>query len=286
MASVFTTSRDIELLTSLVMGPLTTAQLLKLSNTFPAGPFRSPRTLLDRLQRLTAGGFVRRFRLAIIHARGGGLPHYYKLAPAGLRLLFGEEATPPSKQFFAPVAVARHYHTHSLAEFMVATAVAAQRAGYRLVDINPENTFAIDIDGERLLPDLRFDLQTDSGRFRFLVEIDCSTETIQSAKHDQTLTRKLRLHDAYQDRSGERHRVLFVCTRSHERVSHILAVAASVVRNSHRTLFLGIHLPAYLAATEPLADQLFSDHRGRKHPLVPTAPGMTVENQLALTAVG
>ncbi len=147
MTNVFTTSRDVELLTSLVMAPLTTAQLLKLSETYAAGPFRSPRTLLDRLQRLLHGGFIQRFPLAIVSLRGGGLPHYYKLTPAGLRLLYGEEARPPSKQFFAPVAVARHYHTHALSQFLVATAVAAFRNGFRMQEVYPENTCILDVSG-------------------------------------------------------------------------------------------------------------------------------------------
>ena len=70
-----TTSRDVELLTALVMSPLTVVQLLKLSGTFDAGPFPSERTLLDRLQRLRLGGWVRRWPLAIAR-RGGGPPDY------------------------------------------------------------------------------------------------------------------------------------------------------------------------------------------------------------------
>ena len=157
-----TTSRDVELLTALVMSPLTVAQLLKLSRTFAAGPFASTRTLLDRLQRLRLGGWVRRWPLAV--ARGsGGAPAYYKDAPQGLKLLYGEEAAPPTKQFFAEVAVSRHHHLHSLAEFLVHTAVAAHREGFRMVDVHPENTFVAEVKGERLVPDHRFDLVSMGG---------------------------------------------------------------------------------------------------------------------------
>src|SRR5436190_15458978 len=129
-----TTSRDIDLLTSLVMSPLTLQQLLKLSQTFAAGSFPSHRTLLDRLQSLRLGGWVRRWPLALAR-RGGGAPHYYKIAPQGLRFLYGEEARPPTKQFFAEVAVAKHFHMYSLAEFLAHTAVCALAAGYRMVDV-------------------------------------------------------------------------------------------------------------------------------------------------------
>lgn len=272
MTNVFTTSRDIELLTSLTMGPFTTAQLLKLSETFAAGSFRSSRTLLDRLQRLIAGGFIRRFPLAIIHHRGGGLPYYYKLTPSGLRLLYGEEARPSSKQFFSPVAVARHYHTHSLCEFLVTTAVAAQRRGFRMSETYPENTLILNVNGEVLIPDTRFDLVRDDQTYRFLIEQDCSTETIRSAKHDETIHRKLRLHDAYQDEVEQRHRVVFVASRSRERLKNILNAAANVVRNPHRTLFLGVYLRDYVNANDPLGEKLFLDHRGKRQALLSNIP--------------
>ncbi|MBL9084980.1 MAG: replication-relaxation family protein [Planctomycetales bacterium] len=248
---------------------MTTAQLLKLSQTFAAGPFSSPRTLLDRLQRLTQGGFIHRHPLAILSGRGGGLPHYYKLTPAGLRMLYGEDARPPSKRFFAPVAVARHHHTHSLSEFLVTTAVAAHRHGFRLHDIHPENMLVLDVNGELLIPDTRFDLLGTGGRFQFLIEQDCSTETIRSMKHDDTIHRKLRLHDAYRDLSAERHRVVFVTSRSRERLKNILDAAAGVVRNQDRTLFLGIYLADYVHAADPVRESLFLDHRGRRHSLLP-----------------
>jgi len=265
----FNNSRDVELLSSLVMGPLTTAQLQKLSPIFAEGPFQSPRTLLDRLHRLAAGGFVRRFPLAIVSARGGGLPYYYKLTPAGLRLLYGDNIQAPSKKFFAPIAIARHHHTHSLSDFLVTTAVAAKRHGFRLADIHPENTLVLDINGEQLIPDTRFDLLGPEAGYRFFIEHDCSTETIHSTKHDDTIHRKLRLYDVNQDVSGDRHRVLFVTARSRERLTNSLDAAAAVVRNPQRTLFLGVYLPDYLAAADPVGELLFLDHRGRRHGLVP-----------------
>jgi hypothetical protein len=168
--SRLTTSRDVELLTALVMSPLTAAQLLKLSITFTAGPFTSRRTLLDRLQRLRLGGWVRRWPLALAR-RGGGAPDYYKITHQGLRLLYGEEARPPTKQFFAEVAVAKHFHMYSLADFLVHTALAAHARGFRMIDVHPENTFIAEVNGERLVPDHRFDLMNESGeRYRYLIE--------------------------------------------------------------------------------------------------------------------
>lgn len=265
-----TTSRDIDLLTSLVMTPLTVAQLLKLSQTFAAGNFPSTRTLLDRLQRLRLGGWVRRWPLAIAR-RGGGAPDYYKITPAGLRLLYGEEARPPTKQFFAEVAVARHHHMHALAEFLVHTAVAAHTHDFRMIDVHPENTFVANIAGEQLVPDHRFDLVNDAGqRFRYLVELDNSTETIYSAKHEKdTWHRKIRLHDAYQDQCSERHRVVVVTTRSRARLDSILSAASQIIRNNHRTLFIGTHLPAYLSIDDAAVEESFVDHRKDSVSLIP-----------------
>ncbi|HUY33169.1 MAG TPA: replication-relaxation family protein [Pirellulales bacterium] len=252
------------------MSPLTVAQLLDLSRTFPAGPFSSIRSLLDRLQRLRLGGWVRRWPLAIAR-RGGGAPDYYKITPSGLRLLYGDEARPPTKQFFAEVAVARHHHMHSLAEFLVHTAVAAHPKGFRMIDVHPENTFVADVAGELLVPDHRFDLVNSEGqRFRYLIELDNSTETIYSAKHEkETWHRKIRLHDAYQDQCDDRHRVVVVTTRSRARLDNILNAAAQLVRNPLRTLFIGTYLLDYLATTDAAFRPCLFDHRHRMVSLLP-----------------
>lgn len=265
-----TTSRDIDLLTALVMSPLTVGQLLKLSQTFAAGAFPSQRTLLDRLQRLRLGGWVRRWPLAIAR-RGGGAPDYYKITPQGLRLLYGEEARPPTKQFFAEVAIARHHHMSCLAEFLVHTVVAAHARGFRIVDVHPENTFVADINGEIIVPDHRFDLVNREGeRYRYLVELDNSTETIYSPRHEQdTWHRKIRLHEAYQDQCDERHRVVVVTTRSRARLDNIMSAAARLVRNPQRTLFIGTYLPDFQLSADAAREACFVDHRQRNLALVP-----------------
>jgi hypothetical protein len=283
-----TTSRDVELLTALVMSPLTVVQLLKLSRTFDAGPFPSVRTLLDRLQRLRLGGWVRRWPLAIAR-RGGGPPDYYKVAPSGLRLLYGENARPPTKQFFAEVAVARHHHMHALADFLVHSAAAAHVQGFRIVDVHPENTFVAVVNGETLVPDHRFDLVNGAGeRYRYLIELDNSTETIRSVKHEQeTWQRKIRLHDAYQDQCDQRHRVVVVTTRSRARLDNILDAAAAAVRVPQRTLFVGVHLPEYLACDDAARAPCLVDHHRRHVSLLPARPPIavrTLQDNAALTA--
>jgi hypothetical protein len=265
-----TTSRDIDLLTSLVISPLTLQQLLKLSQTFAAGSFLSQRALLDRMQSLRLGGWVRRWPLALAR-RGGGAPDYYKISPQGLRLLYGEEASPPTKQFFSEVGIARHFHMYSLAEFLVHTAVCAHARGFRMVDVHPENTFVASVNGEKMIPDHRFDLVNSEGeRYRYLVELDDSTETIYSPRHEQdTWHRKIRLHDGYQDQCHDRHRVVVVTTRSRARLDNILSAVARLVHNQLRTLFIGAYLPDILATEDAAGQACFVDHRGRPLALVP-----------------
>ena len=107
---------------------------------------------------------------------------------------------------------------HGLADFLVHSAVAAHAQGFRIVDVHPENTFVAVVNGETLVPDHRFDLLNGAGeRYRYLIELDNSTETIRSVKHEQeTWQRKIRLHDAYQDQCDQRHRVVVVTTRSRD----------------------------------------------------------------------
>lgn len=281
----FATSRDIEILTALICSPLTVAQLLKWSGVFAAGGFTSQRSVLDRLQKLRLAGWVRRWPLAGIASRGGSAPDYYKLTPAGLQLLYGHAAAPPTKQFFAPIGVARHHHTNSLAKFLVHTVVAAYARGYRLCDVYPENTFVAEADGEKLVPDHRFDLvSVDGERYRYLVELDNSTETIHSHRDADNWQRKIRLHDRWQDLAGERHRVIVVTTRSRERCHNILTAAARLVRNPLRTLFYGVYLPDYLAEADATIARCFTDQRGRATSLLPLPRAANIELQSAVFA--
>ncbi len=107
---------------------------------------------------------------------------------------------------------------------------------------------------------------------RFLIELDCSTETIRSLKHDDTVHRKLRLYEAYQDQSSARIGVVFVTSRSRERLTNILTAAATVVRNPDRTLFLRRLSVGYSQTISGVTTRdcpLLLDHRGWQHPLLP-----------------
>jgi hypothetical protein len=86
---------------------------------------------------------------------------------------------------------------------------------------------------------------------------------VRSNKDTDSIERKIRIYDAYQDRNpGDRFRVLFIsASNSRERITHILQTAARVMQNPNRTLFYGITLLEYLASSIPVTAPLFVDHR-------------------------
>ena len=150
------------------------------------------------------------------------------------------------------------------------TSVAASRLGGQLVRFYPENTLRLDVAGQRLYPDCAFRLSLP-GRptFCYTVELDNSTERVYSPQDKDSWQRKIRLYEQYQDGVSGRFRVLVVATRSQQRVTNILAAAADLLHNPHRSLFYGIHLPMYLDDGNPLRSPLFQDNRSLMKRLLP-----------------
>lgn len=263
------TPRDIEILGALDLCPLTASQLLTLSRTF-ALPFTHERRVRERLFQLCSAGRVRRWQYATV---GRGAPNYYTLSRLGFRILHGEEAVPPTKRAFEPVAIAKQRHTQALADFIVHTLVAARRDGLSVADFTRENTLRLPVGEEALWPDSGFLLVEQGGQeYGFYVEVDGGTERIRSQKDIDSWERKLRLYDRLQDLTPRRFRVLVVSIESQARVEHILRAAAALVRNPERSLFYGVSLPAYLAEPDPLRAACLQDHRGNQVSLVPSHP--------------
>ena len=263
------THRDSEILLALDRCPLTVSQILKLSRAFPGQPFTSPRSVQDRLSKLRHAGWVRRWPYAT--ASRAGAPDYYKATLLGYRLLYGSDAVAPTKRHFAEVGIAHQHHTRSLADFIVHTAVCAQGRAARLANYYRENTLRLAVDDEALYPDCAFELHTaDCLQWNFLVELDNGTERVRSDKETDSWRRKLRLYDLLQNRTRPRRfRVLVVTTRSCERLTHILSLAAEHATNPRRSLVYAIHLDAYLAHEDALCAPCFLDHRGHPVALLP-----------------
>lgn len=274
LPAVRLTDRDLDILAALNFGPLTAQQLLKLSRTF-AAPFTDERRIRERLFALAAAGRVRRWLYA---TAGPGAPAYYTLTRLGHHLLHGADAPPPRRHALLPIGVARQFHTHALAEFVVHTLVAAHLAGADVCSLARENDLRLTSGGEDLVPDAAFLIRLPTGNeFSYYVEIDCATERIRSTTTSVSWERKARLYEQLQDATPQRFRVLAVVARSPSRVSRILGVAAKLAKNPHRSLVCAATLADYLAAADPLRMPLFRDHLGRAASLVPTTAA-TISN--------
>lgn len=278
------TARDEEVLLALDRCPLTVQQLLKLSQTFRGSPFTSVRSVQDRLQKLREAGWVNKW----VYATAGrcGAPDYYKPTLLGYRLLYGRDASAPTKRAFTEVGLAHQHHTHCLADFIVHTLVSAHRVRVCVANYSREHSLQFVLGGECLSPDCAFDLRTPWGQqFSFFVELDNATERIRSDKDTESWQRKTRLYEQLQNqRHPQRFRVLVVATRSHERLRNILTLAADIAHNPHRSLFYGVVLQDFLAEPNPLHHPCLLDHRLMKVPLIPPIPSFRTHHRIPLHA--
>lgn len=268
------TPRDIEMLMALDSCPLTARQLLKLSRTFDP-PFTTERRVRERLEQLRRVGWVCSWPYATISH--GGSPYYWKLTRNGFRLFHGSDTALPNRRHFEEIAIGHHHHTQSLADFIVQTFVAAHRFGIEVRYFARENSVRMEAAGSVLYPDCAFQLFTSDGRaFNFVVELDNGTERIRSPQDVESIERKLRGYDLHQSSIPSfdhgRFVVLFVTTRSSDRLSHILQAAVRIMRNPRRTLFLGVTLSAFLNHDTPLTAPLFQSPTGRQQSLISLSP--------------
>jgi hypothetical protein len=267
----FVTIRDLEILRALDLTPLTAAQMMRLSAIWNE-PFLSQRTVRDRMLRLVTCRLVRVWRYSTTFPCQP--TNYYTLSRAGYQLLHGLDAAPPSKQHFSEVALSRQPHTQALANFIVHTHVAAQAGLIEITGFRRENTVRLEVGGAALFPDASFELRSENGRrYRFFVEVDGGTERLCTQKAAESIERKIRLYDAFQDATSERFRVLFVVMHgSLARLRNILDVAARAVRNPDRSLVYGVTLPGYVATLHAVTSPVFHDHRDHDRALVDPTP--------------
>lgn len=266
------TLRDLDVLQSLDRTPLTVKQLHKLSETF-AEPFPNERRVQERMAKLAAAGWVHQHWYSV--ASRGSPPAYIQLTLAGFQQLHGAEISPPRKRYFAEVRVAHHHHTRRLADFIVQTFVAAKRAGVEVRHFARENSVRLEAGSSVLYPDCAFQLFTPDGRaFNFVVELDNGTERIRSSQDIESIERKLRGYDLHQSSTPSfdhgRFVVLFVTTRSADRLTHILEAAARIMRNPKRTLFLGVTLSEFLNHDAPLTTPICMSPIGRQQSFIPS----------------
>ena len=106
-------------------------------------------------------------------------------------------------------------------------------------------------------------MATPDGRtFNFVVELDNGTERVRSRRDVESIERKLRGYDAHQAQfealDPQRYLVLFVTTRSQQRLQHILDVATLVMQNQQRTVFIGTDLKSFLE-DDPFETAMFAE---------------------------
>ena len=261
------TARDHQIAGALLRSPMTAGQLLACSQTFTE-PFASNRVIRRRLQRLCDGGWVRCWQYA---STSPGVHNYYKLTIAGYRMLNGPTVSLPGRSFFRPVSPALQQHTQRLADFIVATTIAVYQSHYRISDFYAENSLRISFGGQQVKPDCAFTvIDAHNQSFNYLVELDNGTEPVCSTKERDSLSRKVRFYDRYQDAVDHRFRVLMFFSEASSRLFHFLQIARGLVRNKQRRLFFAVALSPYLMSLDPLHLPLFRDHNGKPTAMIPS----------------
>ncbi|MCA8999133.1 MAG: replication-relaxation family protein [Planctomycetaceae bacterium] len=265
------TLRDANLLTMIDRHPFTANQLLRVSKTFPE-PFTQDRLLRRRLGQLRTARMVQDFPSATI--REGGAPHYWKLTREGHHLVHGYDETLPSRRQFEAIAAGHHHHTLCLREFLTKVIVAAHAEGIRIDHFASENSVCLEAGEFRMYPDCAFQLTHPDGRtFNFVIELDNSTERLRSRMDVESIERKIRGYDAHQSQfdalDPSRYVVLFITTRSDQRLQHILDLASGLMQNPDRTVFLGVTLTEFVTTENPFRKAVIKDHRGLKRTLTP-----------------
>lgn len=278
------THRDFDILAAIDRCPLTTQQLMTVSQTF-AQAFTDPHHVRRRLRQLKQAGYLQSWQAAV--AATGRSPDYYKLTRDGYRLLYGDDAVLPKRRHFEAVAPAQHYHMLALADFVVRLVTLCFSHQIRVQHFARENQFRIEAGTFVTYPDCTFQLALPDGRhLNYFVELDRGTERVRSKQDVESIERKLRaydLHNARFDaRDPARPLVLFVTTRSSVRIDNILSAAEAVMANPKRTVFVACELTSF-QERDAITQPILRDNRGLFRQLVPragsaTSPARTASN--------
>ena len=273
--------RDIDMLSAIDRCPLTSAQLFRLCGV-SSQPFSDVRDLRRRLRQLRQAGLLKSWPYAV--ASEGRSPHYFKLSQDGYRLLHGHDVTLPKRRFFEAISPGHNHHTMCLADIIVHLTITAQAGGHTIEQFARENSVCLKADPFTIYPDAAFVVRRSDGQtFPFCVELDNGTERVRSKLDIESIERKLRGYDAHQSQfdrfHADRYLVLLVTTRSQQRLQHMLDLAAMVMKQPNRTVFIGANLDTILPA-DPFQDALFTDHRCLKRTLIPmiTSPPKTLRS--------
>lgn len=266
------TGRDIEILTCLDRTPMTTQQLVTASASF-SQPFTDESLVRRRLGKLRVAGFARSYPYSL--ASNGRAPQYWKLTRTGYRLIYGPDASLPGKRYFAEIPPGNHIHTHAIASLISHVISCGQRHNIEMDQYARENSVRLEADSFQVYPDGAFRLVSrskDDRPYPFVLELDNGSERVRSRQDIESIERKIRAYEAHQSRyrrdDPTRYLVLFVTTRSQQRLKNVLNTCSSLIKNPQRTLFLGVTLTELLK-TDPFATPVLQSNNGLHRTLLP-----------------
>lgn len=289
------TARDDLIFALLEIIPLTAAQVKKYSQTFPvtgdeaneneegsrphtSGPFNKEKTALRRLQLLHRGGYL--YNRPYDKNGTFGATRYFQLTRKGWQWQhrFESETPPYPKRQHEAISPSRQHHTRNLADALVHLHYSAHRRGFRMEIISGESEITINnnkgitsLDGEVEFIRIR----DENVRFHRLLELECSTHTLRSEKHNKkTWQNRARVidHDAALRIKNDqtRTRLLTFTSRSWEKAETIADLFKEETKNPDRQVYLGTFLPEFLAEEDGLFSPIFLDHKGNKVPALPS----------------
>jgi hypothetical protein len=187
-------------------------------------------------------------------------------------LLYGQNVSLPKRRYFQAISPGHHHHTICLAETIVHLSCKAYANDCEIIHFARENSVKLQADPFTLYPDSAFVVRRSDGRtFSFVVELDNGSERVRSKQDVESIERKLRGYDAHQSKydkfDPDRYLVLFITTRSENRLQYILDVAAEVMSQPQRRVFVGVGLKRLLDV-DPFQESVFTDHRGLKRQII------------------
>lgn len=288
-AKIVLKERDRQTLRLLSFTTATAPLIFKASETFslPEGDeaYRDERRVRERLQTLKNAKLIRTDQ---VPGPAGALVNYYRLTHEGYRTVEEPGAKFPAKSFFEPLAMSRVKHTMRLAEVIVHTLTAAHRRHIRVTQFIRENELSMKETGTSYSPDAHLQLKSSGRIFNLMLEIDQSTEPLESEARN-AIKKKLLAYEAHQDavlrwwfesgrprRINPRFRTVFL-TKTAERAEHIAALASEIARNNDRLVCYCATQDSFLSEPDALTNGIFIDHYGRWQSLVSLHPSSSAK---------
>ena len=148
-------------------------------------------------------------------------------------------------QHFRPEMLSSQYRWHSknirgsLPTSLCSFTLPLVRKCYSVTEFYPENELKLIVDTAIRQPDCAFSLHVPRGeryqKMNFLIEVDCGTEPLRSARHRESLERKIQFYERYQDAQSKRFRVVFFFT-SRLRLENFVELLGKTNRRKDRQL--------------------------------------------------